>query len=418
MKKHCKICGRLIPSLSSFFAEGHVRSTFLMPKWKKSGDYCSWGCWRSTRTIEVTCPVCGKVVTYKKGARRKTCSKECGRKLRQKPKTQTCLDCGTPMWRPGHLRCRECGPKHEKDRIKNGKKLNCECKICGKKFHASKSRIEKGNAKYCSSECYSKSRRTRPKQKCEHCGKVFVRHYEGRKYCSLACWRSAKIETRQCRACGKSFVCLKSAKKRSCSKQCGAQHRVTRIQKVCISCNAPFITTPSVTTKRCKKCRLNYFRKNKKDNFKCIVCNKALYQSPSRLKVAVVCSIACATKYKTTSVETTMTCALCEKPFTVRIGRVHNSNRQFCSDACCRKSKRLGATIESGKPPRQHRCLNCGRFLGVKLCMRTHPFNGTKRLRKIRNTKFCNRKCAFAYERLKPVGAFTVNSFMKEIANV
>lgn len=104
--------------------------------------------------------------------------------------------------------------------IKNGK--NIKCKVCGKEFYISGSRI--GWKKYCSRECAKKDVwGFKPrKKKCIICGKEFIIDYPLRvtkKTCSYKCFyenakriskkhSSEKIEI-ECKKCGKIYTGLK-----------------------------------------------------------------------------------------------------------------------------------------------------------------------------------------------------------------
>ncbi|NVM57405.1 MAG: HNH endonuclease [Desulfobacterales bacterium] len=71
------------------------------------------------------------------------------------------------------------------------------CKMCGKKFPILKSRVRRGDGKYCSHKCAGQSRKTRVEVICRACGKEFwetpsrLRDRRG-KYCSRQCMAGSK----------------------------------------------------------------------------------------------------------------------------------------------------------------------------------------------------------------------------------
>lgn len=109
------------------------------------------------------------------------------------------------------------------------------CTVCGKSFKAR--RWEK--TKYCSPQCASQARRKDKTKICVGCGKTFNarRHFGAQKYCSFECYVKSKgrknhqdyCEERVCVICGNRFSVYKYDKSQTCSPSCGAklawQHR-------------------------------------------------------------------------------------------------------------------------------------------------------------------------------------------------
>lgn len=129
------------------------------------------------------------------------------------------------------------------------------CKVCGKSFEFYPS--EK-NGKYCSQDCYKKSRGMKLIVKCEHCGKEFERRVSMLKdhiFCSNECraahW-SNKVEI-TCKVCGKKFSWrasrLKYYSTECCSKKCAGVARRNRMKKICKNCGKEFEIKESSTSR-------------------------------------------------------------------------------------------------------------------------------------------------------------------------
>jgi transcription elongation factor Elf1 len=130
------------------------------------------------------------------------------------------------------------------------------CLICGKSFQYYPS--EK-NGKYCSLECYHKSRGEIVKLICGHCGKVFERQASRVKsipsFCSTECRLANKRNLVEitCKICGKMFSWRASRLKyyatECCSKKCAGIARRNRMKKVCKCCGKEFDIKESATTR-------------------------------------------------------------------------------------------------------------------------------------------------------------------------
>lgn len=111
----------------------------------------------------------------------------------------------------------------------SNRRVECTCKQCGKQFSMPQCRIDKGDGKYCSRDCYSLSRHKRIDCVCIICGKSFYEFPSGIKegrgrFCSRKCSdKSHRVEC-ICQYCGKSFSLmasrLKDHEQKFCSRDC------------------------------------------------------------------------------------------------------------------------------------------------------------------------------------------------------
>lgn len=105
-----------------------------------------------------------------------------------------------------------------------------KCKYCGEEF-----KPKQGVEKFCSRECWGKSRRVKTvKIKCPTCGDEFeIKPYlikEGvKRFCSKKCYTKYrakhKYEERICEYCGETYTIYSSRKNRYCSTDCANKHR-------------------------------------------------------------------------------------------------------------------------------------------------------------------------------------------------
>jgi len=153
--------------------------------------------------VEKVCECCKCTFSIKKSsAHQKTCSAECGQKLRV---------------------AKVLGKEHKP-------KVALTCKQCGNGFTTFASRANNGAA-YCSKACFDASRTTRVTKVCECCGVEFVvakfRADEAR-FCGSKCASKTLGHARRkraivkCACCGKQVEThsCKVGRKRFCSKEC------------------------------------------------------------------------------------------------------------------------------------------------------------------------------------------------------
>lgn len=105
-----------------------------------------------------------------------------------------------------------------------------KCKYCGEEF-----KPKQGVEKFCSRECWGKSRRVKNvKINCPTCGDEFeIKPYlikEGvKRFCSKKCYTKYrakhKYEERICEYCGETYTIYSSRKNRYCSTDCANKHR-------------------------------------------------------------------------------------------------------------------------------------------------------------------------------------------------
>lgn len=105
-----------------------------------------------------------------------------------------------------------------------------KCKYCGEEF-----KQKQGVEKFCSRECWGKSRRVKTvKINCPTCGDEFeIKPYlikEGvKRFCSKKCYTKYrakhKYEERICEYCGETYTIYSSRKNRYCSTDCANKHR-------------------------------------------------------------------------------------------------------------------------------------------------------------------------------------------------
>lgn len=237
MLKICKICNK------EFEAKNYNQ------------NYCSKKC----RDIAVTryCENCGKEFKVSKpSVQTKFCSKSCAISMMNK------------------LKLAGTGSKKNK----NKKKVKLKCSYCGKEFEKIQSEYATiRNEYFCSKECYNNKNLaiTKSKEekdttyKCEYCGKEMPVNYRNRKakFCSEECYGKSKQKrnTFICEHCGKEFSKPPSqtSEHNFCSQEC----------------YLAYIKRPLETNKDLKKAIRGSSQykqwKNKvfeKDDNKCIIC--------------------------------------------------------------------------------------------------------------------------------------------------
>jgi hypothetical protein len=125
-------------------------------------------------------------------------------------------------------------------------KQKTNCLICGEEFEYYPSEKD---GKYCSRDCYKKSRGILLSVKCEYCGKVFERKASAMKdhvFCSNECramkWNN-KIKI-TCKVCGKEFYWrasrLKYYRTECCSLECRGVAKRDRVIRICKGCGKEF----------------------------------------------------------------------------------------------------------------------------------------------------------------------------------
>lgn len=121
---------------------------------------------------------------------------------------------------------------------KRGELLFKICPQCGEEFSYMKSQ----ERKFCSKECYIKSKQTGRDIQCDNCGKTFHRrqyHIDRQKkrgqnnFCSMECQKEylhkQTHEMRKCEICGDEFEVSKLSTQRFCSDRCQIQWQTTQV---------------------------------------------------------------------------------------------------------------------------------------------------------------------------------------------
>ena len=166
---------------------------------------------------------------------------------------------------------------------KRGELLMKICPQCGKEFVYMKSQ----ERKYCSKECFKKSKQTGMDIQCDNCGKTFHRrqyHIDRQKkngqnnFCCLKCQKEflhkQTFEIRQCEICGKEFEASKLSTQRFCSDECQIKWQTTNVGEL-----NPKFTSVLMPCTYCGK--LHYvkpYKLNEQENFFCSKeCRQAWY---------------------------------------------------------------------------------------------------------------------------------------------
>lgn len=166
---------------------------------------------------------------------------------------------------------------------KRGELLFKICPQCGKEFSYMKSK----ERKFCSKECYIKSKQTGTDIQCDNCGKTFHRRQyhidrQAKKnqnnFCSMQCQKEylhkQRFENRVCEICGNNFEVSKRSTQKFCSDECQNIWQTSRVGIL----NPQFksILTP------CSYCGKEHYVKpykfNEQEHFFCSVeCRQAWY---------------------------------------------------------------------------------------------------------------------------------------------
>ena len=113
------------------------------------------------------------------------------------------------------------------------------CQCCHVEFKAERKQ------KYCSSDCFGMSHRTRMMKPCKQCGKDFESEpHKQRLFCSRECACIYKRKEKlilHCNNCGKEFSCRSCVPDtKYCSKSCAAVHKRAREIRKCQVCQNDF----------------------------------------------------------------------------------------------------------------------------------------------------------------------------------
>lgn len=151
------------------------------------------------------------------------------------------------------------------------------CQVCGTQFEAAPA----AKRKYCSRDCFNSVQTKKVERTCEACGRIFLvklhKVKEGKgKYCSRACADSGWNEP--CANCGKMVHRTPNHAKRFdnafCSRECYAEWKQDRVERVCQACGKTYETKPSVHTVYCSGECFQQGRLSEKYTRHCAECGK------------------------------------------------------------------------------------------------------------------------------------------------
>lgn len=136
--------------------------------------------------------------------------------------------------------------------------FNLTCEYCKKEF-ASKSSTKK----YCSRDCFHKSRIKYENRICPICNTEFYPEAPTQKYCSHKClWLAQRVRwEKECLICWKKFYSINNwDKQKYCSKECYTKAQTTVKENNCKNCGKLFRWRKNESKFCCKQCQLDYSR--------------------------------------------------------------------------------------------------------------------------------------------------------------
>ena len=207
-----------------------------------------------------------------------------------------------------------------------------ECEICGGPM------VKKGaRAKYCSRECYGKSKTLKalersPAKECVLCGKEFRSKDPGAIFCGRKCYVASLRggEDKECAYCGE--VMPWNSPWECCSVQCAGLLRRVRNEKrssTCLQCGK-FILMKTAQSKFCSpSCAYEYRSAPLIEDQCCLNCGKEILSRKKR----VFCNNKCSGEYRkgrpTGPKDKVTLCFLCREPI---VGAA--VNQRYCSRKC------------------------------------------------------------------------------------
>jgi len=229
------------------------------------------------------------------------------------------------------------------------------CLFCKKTFNVRPSVIKDGGGKFCSKQCFDRSREVIIKCLC--CGKEFYtkRSEKDRKFCSRECRMRHAKENRdparylKCLHCEKEFY-VKPGEisiRKFCSHECCYNYKIENYDHlqhenncICKQCGKEFYKYPSVI-KVCgdrfcsKECHVNFQRGGMSDedrSVKCLNCGKEFLASPAEIKRdRRFCSKKC---FYEEHGKIEKICEHCGKIFYIRPSKEKDGCGKFCSKKC------------------------------------------------------------------------------------
>ena len=191
------------------------------------------------------------------------------------------------------------------------------CEYCNNSFI-----LKYKNQRFCSKECFNKSRTKNDGLVCWVCGRIFKWKRRRQKYCSQKCkWLAHRRKNKLCESCWIEFY-PSYASQKCCSKECGNKIKMVNFEKICPICSKEFLWSNKDQIYCCVTCA-NLWAK-KYDNKECPVCWIIFYSSSPG---AIYCSRQCSWEAHRTLKE--KECLRCWKLF-----RPHDSTRVYCCLEC------------------------------------------------------------------------------------
>ncbi|PZU23804.1 MAG: hypothetical protein DI589_05915 [Shinella sp.] len=157
-----------------------------------------------------------------------------------------------------------------------------ECEWCGLSYHPFNA--ETKNQRFCSFDCSRKALRTIPECECLTCHTLFRPRVAGRKFCSVECAHSRRIEDRECSVCQRMFT-PKTAQGMVCSKACHMRlHRVRKAERA----GTTYKPAGSTFTGCCHHCGQAFLARSPKAIYCGPRCNDAASKARRRQKSNVI----------------------------------------------------------------------------------------------------------------------------------
>lgn len=266
---------------------------------------------------------------------------------------------------------------------KRGKSQLIACQYCDRYFGAAPSEIALGK-KFCSWDCYNKSRSPKQLVVCQQCGKnyeVSACHVESTRYCSLNCYNKVRAKPKKyivCQQCGKRFAAKPSviAKGRKfCSRKCASLAATNQVNCTCEHCGKKFSLNASHAARGRRYCSRKCYFAAHKIVVSCKQCGNEIYTKLGKVNSgrANYCSAKCGNEAKRKERVPVM-CPECGKKHTIRLKELAKG-RRYCSIECFYSSGWTTLT-----------CTQCGK-----------EFKRYKSLTSEQDHVFCSPKCFYQF---------------------
>lgn len=181
------------------------------------------------------------------------------------------------------------------------------CKWCGKSFEVIKAR--ENTAKYCSDECrLAEKTKDSIIKECEFCGKKFTKqkNEKNKRFCSQECFSKSRKTVSYCKVCGSEIVHSITIERKYCSRECSDADKKRNKQNKCKNCGREYVMKYNTPNQKfcCRECYWEFRNNNPDIKFQtnqgknliekiCKTCGKTYYVFPYRKKSADYCSVEC-----------------------------------------------------------------------------------------------------------------------------